>query len=123
MVPFALCGDAVACEHSLSSDTGFDVNDWVKRIIHDPGRGVLLARVVFRDTHKLKLWKELFVAVEATYTGQIVYCGAKAELTTENCKPISKMPGRTVISSVEEKADDRGGLARASDTSCMVGSH
>ena len=97
MVPFALCGDALACEHLLASETGFDVNDWVKWIIHYLGRSVLLARVVFRDTHKLKLWKELFVAVQAIYTGQTVYCGAKAALTTENCKTISKMPVRTVV--------------------------
>ena len=101
-----------------------DVKDWVKWIIHYPGRGARFLPELSSVTHlKLKLWKELFVAVEATYTGQIVYCRAKAELTTENCKPTSKMAGGTVISSVEEKAGDRGGLARSSDTSCMVGSH
>jgi large subunit ribosomal protein L8e len=99
------------------------VKGLVKEIIHDPGRGAPLARVVFRDIYKFKLRKELFVAVEGTYTGQFVYCGAKAELAIGNCKPIGKMPEGTVISSVEEKAADRGRLARTSGTSCMIVGH
>ena len=35
-------------------------------IIHDRGRGVLLVKVVFRDTDKLKLRGMLFVTVEGT---------------------------------------------------------
>ena len=35
-------------------------------INHDPGRGVLSAKVVFRDSHKLKLGNILFVTVEDT---------------------------------------------------------
>ena len=35
-------------------------------IIHDPGRGVLLVKAVFRDTDKLKLRNALFVTVEDT---------------------------------------------------------
>ena len=35
-------------------------------IIHDPGRGVLLVKVVFRDPDKLKLRYKLFVTVEDT---------------------------------------------------------
>ena len=31
------------------------MNDLAMEIIHDPGRGVLLVKVVFRDTDKLKL--------------------------------------------------------------------
>ena len=50
MVPFALCGDAVACEHLLASETSADVKDHVKGIIHHPGCGVLQARVVFGDS-------------------------------------------------------------------------
>ena len=43
VVPFALCGDGAIREHLLSSESGFDVKDLVKEIIHDPGRGVPLA--------------------------------------------------------------------------------
>ena len=51
----------------------------VRDIIHDPGRGAPLARVVFRDAYRYKLRKELFVATEGMYTGQFVYCGRKGE--------------------------------------------
>ena len=49
----------------------------VKDIIHDPGRGAPLARVVFRDPYHYKLHKETFVATEGMYTGQFIYCGKK----------------------------------------------
>ena len=52
----------------------------VKDIIHDPGRGAPLARVVFRDPYHYKLRKETFVATEGMYTGQFVYCGKKGIL-------------------------------------------
>ena len=35
-------------------------------IIHDPGRGVLLVKVVFRDTDKLKLRNVLLMTVGGT---------------------------------------------------------
>ena len=93
------------------------------KIFHYPGRGLLLVRVVFRNTYELKLVKELVVAVGDTYTGQLVQCAAKAELTIGNCKPISMKPAGTVISSVEEKADDRTRLSRTSDTPSMIEGH
>ncbi len=52
----------------------------VRDIIHDPGRGAPIARVAFRNPHKYKVDKELFVAVEGMYTGQFVYCGKKGIL-------------------------------------------
>ena len=42
----------------------------VKDIIHDPGHGAPLAKVVFRDPYRYKLRKEMFVATEEMYTGQ-----------------------------------------------------
>ncbi len=53
----------------------------MKDIIHDPGRGAPLARVVFRDAYRYKLRKQMFVATEGMYTGQFVYCGRKGELS------------------------------------------
>jgi large subunit ribosomal protein L8e len=41
----------------------------VKDIVHDPGRGAPLAKVVFRDTYRYKQRIEYFVAVEGMYTG------------------------------------------------------
>ena len=49
----------------------------VKEIVHDPGRGAPLAKVVFRHQYKYKLDKQLFIAAEGMYTGQFVYCGDK----------------------------------------------
>ena len=51
----------------------------VREVLHDPGRGAPLARVVFRDPYHYRLRKETFVATEGMYTGQFVYCGKKGE--------------------------------------------
>jgi len=99
------------------------VKGLVKDIIHDPGRGAPLAKVVFRDSYRYRLNKELMVAVEGLYAGQFVYCGRNAQLAVGNCLPIGKMPEGTVCSMVEDKYADRGTLARASGTSCIVVGH
>ena len=49
----------------------------VKEIIHDPGRGAPLARVVFRDPYRYRQRTEYFIAVEGLYTGQYIYAGSK----------------------------------------------
>jgi len=95
----------------------------VKNIIHDSGRGAPLAEVVFHDPMRYKLKKELMVAVEGLHTGQFVYFGSKAQLAVGNVMPVGKMPEGTVVSMCEEKASDRGRIARASGTSCMVVGH
>lgn len=95
----------------------------VKDIIHDPGRGAPLANVVFRDPYKYKLRKELFIAVEGMYTGQFLYAGRKANLQVGNVLPIGSMPEGTIVCNLEEKAGDRGKLARASGNYATVISH
>jgi large subunit ribosomal protein L8e len=95
----------------------------VKEIIHDSGRGAPLARVTFRDPYRYSHQKELFVAAEGLYTGQFVYCGKKATLTVGNVKPLGSMPEGTIICNVEEKAGDRGSLARASGDYAIIVSH
>ena len=86
----------------------------VRDIIHDPGRGAPLARVVFRDPYRYKLRKETFVATEGMHTGQFVYCGKKATLSVGNCLPLGVMPEGTILCQLEEKAGDRGKIAKAS---------
>merc|ERR1712150_367374 len=66
----------------------------VKDIIHDPGRGAPLCKVMFRDPYKYKMRTETFVAAE----GMIVCC-------------------------LEEKAGDRGRIAKASGNYATVISH
>jgi len=60
----------------------------VKDIIHDPGRGAPLARVVFRNPYKFKRVKELFIAAEGMYSGQFIYCGKKSSIN--NWKRITR---------------------------------
>jgi len=95
----------------------------IREIIHDPGRGAPLAQVVFRDPYKYKLRKELFLAAEGMYTGQFVYCGKKATLQIGNVLPVGTMPEGTVVCNLEEKAGDRGRIARASGNYATVISH
>jgi large subunit ribosomal protein L8e len=95
----------------------------IKEIIHDPGRGAPLARVVFRDPYRYKLRQELLIASEGMYTGQFVYCGKKANLSVGNVLPLSSMPEGTIVCNVEEKSGDRGKLARASGNYATIIAH
>jgi len=95
----------------------------VTKIIHDSGRGAPMCEVKFRDPYRYKIVKATWVAVEGLHTGQFVYCGSKAQLTIGNVLPLNKMPEGTVMSMCEEKAGDRGRIARGSGTSCMVVGH
>jgi large subunit ribosomal protein L8e len=54
----------------------------VKEIIHDPGRGAPLAKVVFRDPYRYKHRTEYFIAVEGLHTGQFVYAGSKGKISS-----------------------------------------
>ena len=51
--------------------------------------------------------------------GQLVYCGAKGEVTIGNSKPNSKKPEGTVTSSMEEKPTIA--LARRAHLLCFIG--
>lgn len=57
------------------------------------------------------------------YTGQFVYAGRKANLQVGNVLPIGSMPEGTIVCNLEEKAGDRGKLARASGNYATVISH
>lgn len=95
----------------------------VTEILHDPGRGAPLCRVMFRDPYKYKKRVETFIACEGMYTGQFIYCGKKASLQIGNVLPVAQMPEGTIICNVEEKSGDRGKLARASGNYATVVSH
>jgi len=95
----------------------------VKEIIHDPGRGAPLARVAFHKQVKFGLQKCTFVAIEGVHTGQFVYCGSGAQLAVGNCMPVGKIAEGTAVSKLEEKVGDRGAVAKASGTSCVIVGH
>ena len=92
----------------------------VKAIIHDPGRGAPLAKVMFRDPYRFKQRSEYFVAVEGMYTGQFIYAGKKASLNVGNILPVKSMPEGTIVCNLEGNSGDRGQFARASGTSAII---
>ena len=95
----------------------------VKEILHDPGRGAPLARVVFRDPHRFKLQSEHFVAVEGMHTGQHIYCGSRAEIAVGNVLPVRNIPEGSIISSIEHYRGDRGAFARTSGSYAIIVGH
>merc|ERR1711908_217911 len=70
----------------------------VKDIVHDPGRGAPLIKANFHNARTYKVDKELFPAVEGSYTGQFIYCGKKAQLIVGNTLPVMSMPEGAIIS-------------------------
>lgn len=95
----------------------------VKEIVHDPGRGAPLAKVVFRDPYRYKQRTETFVATEGMTTGSFVFCGKKATLVVGNVLPLAQVPEGTIVCNVEEKPGDRGSLARTSGNYATVIGH
>jgi large subunit ribosomal protein L8e len=95
----------------------------VKEIIHDPGRGAPLARVVFRHPYKYKMVNTTFIAVEGVYTGQFIYCGKKAQLKIGNVLPLGSMPEGTIVSNTEMRPGDGGKMGRASGEYVTIISH
>jgi large subunit ribosomal protein L8e len=95
----------------------------VKEILHDPGRGAPLARVVFRDPYRYKLRSEYFVAPEGLYTGQHVFCGKKAQIAVGNVLPLRSIPEGSIICNVEQYTGDRGAFARTSGAYAIIVSH
>jgi large subunit ribosomal protein L8e len=66
-------------KHVLSMQILHCYIGYFEDIIHDPGRGAPLARVVFRHPDKYKMHQETFIATEGMYTSQFIYCGKKGE--------------------------------------------
>lgn len=95
----------------------------IKEIIHDPGRGAPLAKVVFRNSYRFQDRTETFIANEGMYTGQFIYAGKNANLSVGNILPLGAVPEGTVVSNVEEKTGDRGALGRTSGNYVTVIGH
>merc|ERR1711912_71734 len=95
----------------------------VKDIVHDPGRGAPLIKANFHNARTYKLEKQLFPAVEGSYTGQFIYCGKKAQLIVGNTLPVMSMPEGAVICNVETRPGDRGVIARCSGDYCTIIAH
>lgn len=92
----------------------------VKELVHDPGRGAPLAKIIFRDPYHYKHRTEYFVAAEGMYSGQYVYVGRKAALAIGNVLPLGSIPDGTIVCNVEGHLNDKGQFARSSGTSAVV---
>jgi len=57
------------------------------------------------------------------YSGQFIYCGAKASLAIGNVLPVNAMPEGTIICNIEGRAGDRGKFSKASGTSAIIIGH
>ncbi|WIA32218.1 hypothetical protein OEZ86_003067 [Tetradesmus obliquus] len=122
--PLSACWGSVETTHSRwVALSGPSVRGVVKEIIHDPGRGAPLAKVVYRDPVRYKLQKTLTIAPEGVYSGQFVYSGKKAVLSVGNTLPLGEMPEGTIVCNVESKTGDRGTLARCSGDYVIVVAH
>jgi large subunit ribosomal protein L8e len=95
----------------------------VADIVHDPGRGAPLSKVVFRHTYRHAQVEQTFIVPEGVYTGQYVYCGAKADLAVGNVKPVGTLPEGTIICNVEHVVGDRGRFARTSGNYATIIGH
>lgn len=95
----------------------------VAEVLHDPGRGAPLAKIMFRDPVRYKQQKCLTIAPEGVYSGQFVYYGKKATLSIGNVLPLGELPEGTIVCNVEAKAGDRGTLARCSGDYAVVVAH
>jgi large subunit ribosomal protein L8e len=95
----------------------------VRDIVHDSGRGAALAKIEFKDPTKYQRNTEYFVAPEGLYTGQYIYCGAKAALSVGNVLPLGVLPEGTIVCNVEGAVNDKGQFAKSSGTAATVIGH
>jgi len=95
----------------------------VKDIVHDPGRGAPIAKVVFRRPFRYGLTTANFIAAEGLYSGQFIYCGKRAQIKIGNVLPLHILPEGSIVCNVEERIGDRGRLARASGDYVTIVSH
>ncbi|ONK56543.1 uncharacterized protein A4U43_C10F9890 [Asparagus officinalis] len=82
------------------------LNSIVTDIVHDPSHGAPFSHVMFQHLFRYKNQKELFVAAEGMYMGQLVYC--KANLTVSIMVPLWLIPEGAVVYNVEHHVGDRG---------------
>ena len=91
---------------------------YVKELMHDPGRGAPVARVVFEDGVEM-----LMVAVEGMAVGQKIYYGENAPLVLGSILPVKNIPEGTMVCNVEIRPGDGGKLARSSGTYATILAH
>ncbi|MEM0121578.1 MAG: 50S ribosomal protein L2, partial [Thermoprotei archaeon] len=89
----------------------------VVELLHDPGRGVPVARVKYENGQFFT------VAWEGCWVGQEVELGRDAPPLNGNVLPLSAVPDGAKVFNIELKLGDGGSIARASGAYCTVVSH
>ena len=95
----------------------------VRSVLHDPGRGAPLLKVDFRDPYRYKHRTEYFLAAEGTYSGQYIFCGRKATVSTGNVLPVNQITEGTTICNIESAVGDKGSYSRCTGTYATVVGH
>jgi large subunit ribosomal protein L2 len=90
----------------------------VVALLHDPGRGAPVAKVVFEDGSS-----QLMVAPEGIFTGQEINIGSEASLAIGNVLPLAKIPDGSLICNIERIPNDGGKFARTSGSYAVVLAH
>ena len=99
------------------------ISGMIKELVHDPGRGAPLAKLVFKKAEGAGFQTSLVIAPEGVHTGQFIKCGLGADLHIGNILPLSQIPEGTEICNVEHRPGDGGRYGRCSGDSCRVISH
>jgi len=81
----------------------------IKDIVHDPGRGAPIAKVLFEDE-----LKKVILASEGVRVGQTIEYGAKAAIRINNTLPLQFIPDGTPVFNIELTPGDGGRIIRSS---------
>mgnify|MGYP000436248282 CR=1 FL=1 len=90
----------------------------VLELLHDPGRGAPVARIVFEDGVEM-----LNIAAEGIAVGGVIYYGAKARPTVGSILPVGSIPEGQYVCNLELRPGDGGKIARSSGTYAIVLAH
>ncbi len=90
----------------------------VKELMHEPGRGLPLARVVFEDGSEM-----LMIPPEGLAVGQKIYYGANAPQNLGSIVAIGNVPEGSMVFNVEIRPGDGGKLARSNGAYVTVLAH
>lgn len=82
-----------------------------------------MLKVDFRDPYKYQKKTEYFLAAEGTYSGQYIFAGRKATVSTGNVLPVSNITEGTTICNIESSVGDKGCFSRCSGTYATIVGH
>jgi len=96
----------------------YPLNASVKELVHEPGRGSPLAKVMLEKGDVFHI-----VAPEGISIGQEIQLGSSAQATIGNILPLGQIPSGTLICNLELRPGDGGKIAKASGAYATVVAH